>query len=73
MCRPGQGDVHVAAGHALPRAQEDVRFEGLALEARMYAEDYFKGFQPRIGAGTLKGKSRQRREIGSRDLVLRPV
>jgi propionyl-CoA carboxylase alpha chain len=41
--------IRVAAGKPLSIAQEDVRFEGWALESRVYAEDPLRGFLPSIG------------------------
>jgi 3-methylcrotonyl-CoA carboxylase alpha subunit len=39
----------VAAGQALPAAQEDLRITGHAIEARVYAENPDNGFLPSIG------------------------
>jgi 3-methylcrotonyl-CoA carboxylase alpha subunit len=39
----------VAAGEPLPLAQRDVRLQGHAVEARLYAEDPEKGFLPSTG------------------------
>lgn len=39
----------IAAGERLPLAQSDVRFEGHAVEARVYAEDPENGFLPSTG------------------------
>ena len=39
----------VAAGERLPFAQEDLRIDGHAVEARLYAEDPEKGFLPSTG------------------------
>jgi len=41
--------IRIAAGEELPFRQEDVRLEGWAVEARVYAEDPLRGFLPSIG------------------------
>jgi propionyl-CoA carboxylase alpha chain len=41
--------IRVAAGERLPLRQEDLRIEGWAVEARIYAEDPYRGFLPSIG------------------------
>ncbi len=41
--------LKVAAGHPLPLAQDDVRLDGHAIEARVYAEDPARGFLPTGG------------------------
>ncbi|GAB1576789.1 acetyl/propionyl/methylcrotonyl-CoA carboxylase subunit alpha [Bordetella petrii] len=41
--------LRVAAGQPLPAAQEDLRLDGHAIEARIYAENPDKGFLPSIG------------------------
>ena len=41
--------IRVAAGEALTLRQEDVRMEGWAVEARVYAEDPTRGFLPSTG------------------------
>ena len=41
--------IRVAAGEPLPFTQQDVRIEGHAIEARIYAEDPEKGFIPSPG------------------------
>jgi propionyl-CoA carboxylase alpha chain len=41
--------IRVAAGEKLAITQADVRLDGWAVEARLYAEDPFRGFLPSIG------------------------
>ncbi|MDE0946271.1 MAG: ATP-grasp domain-containing protein, partial [Sphingobium sp.] len=41
--------LRVASGEPLPLAQDDLRINGHAMEARLYAEDPIKGFLPSIG------------------------
>ena len=41
--------IRIAAGEALPLAQEDISMRGHAMEARIYAENPAKGFLPAIG------------------------
>jgi geranyl-CoA carboxylase alpha subunit len=41
--------LRVAAGDPLPLTQDQVRFEGHAIEARLYAEDPYAGFAPQTG------------------------
>ena len=41
--------LQVAAGEPLPLTQADVRVEGHAIEARVYAEDPYAGFLPQAG------------------------
>jgi 3-methylcrotonyl-CoA carboxylase alpha subunit len=41
--------LRVAAGEPLPVRQEDLRIDGWAFEARLYAEDVPKGFLPATG------------------------
>jgi len=40
---------HVAAGEKLPLTQSQIRFDGHAIEARVYAEDPESGFLPSTG------------------------
>jgi geranyl-CoA carboxylase alpha subunit len=42
--------LRVAAGEALPLRQNQIRFEGHAIEARLYAEDPYAHFAPQTGA-----------------------
>ncbi|MFI5033245.1 MAG: acetyl-CoA carboxylase biotin carboxylase subunit [Reyranellales bacterium] len=41
--------IRVAVGEKLPFAQKDVKLEGWAVEARVYAEDPFRNFLPSTG------------------------
>ncbi len=41
--------IRVAAGEHLPLSQADVQLNGWAIEARVYAEDPFRGFLPSVG------------------------
>ena len=41
--------IHVAAGERLAFTQADVKLNGWAIEARVYAEDPFRNFLPSIG------------------------
>ncbi len=41
--------IRIAAGEALPLSQPDVRLDGWAIEARVYAEDPARGFLPSVG------------------------
>src|SRR6185312_11772689 len=41
--------LRVAAGERLPATQEEIRLNGHAFEARLYAEDAAKGFLPATG------------------------
>jgi len=41
--------LRVADGEPLPLAQEDIRFSGHAIEARLYAEDPYDGWKPQTG------------------------
>jgi len=41
--------LRVAAGEPLPLMQDEIIFKGHAIEARLYAEDPYKGFLPKPG------------------------
>jgi propionyl-CoA carboxylase alpha subunit len=41
--------IRVAAGEKLPLSQKDVKLQGWAIEARVYAEDPLRNFLPSIG------------------------
>ncbi len=41
--------IRIAAGERLPIGQDDVRLQGSAIEARIYAEDPFRNFLPSVG------------------------
>jgi len=41
--------LQVAEGHPLPLAQDDLKLDGHAIEARLYAEDPATSFMPRTG------------------------
>ena len=41
--------VRIAAGEPLPMNQRDVRADGWAIEARIYAEDPARNFMPSMG------------------------
>jgi propionyl-CoA carboxylase alpha chain len=41
--------IRIAAGEKLPFGQDDIRHDGWAIEARVYAEDPTRGFLPSIG------------------------
>ncbi|HEY1387811.1 MAG TPA: acetyl-CoA carboxylase biotin carboxylase subunit, partial [Ktedonobacterales bacterium] len=43
----------VAEGHPLPLAQDEITFNGHAVEARVYAEDPASGFLPQAGTALL--------------------
>jgi 3-methylcrotonyl-CoA carboxylase alpha subunit len=41
--------LRIAAGESLPATQEQIRFTGHAIEARLYAEDPARDFAPSVG------------------------
>ena len=41
--------LRIAAGEVIPFAQQDIRYHGWAVEARIYAEDPTRNFLPSIG------------------------
>jgi len=41
--------IRIAAGEPLPFQQADIRLQGWAIEARVYAEDPFRNFLPSVG------------------------
>ncbi|MES2045382.1 MAG: acetyl/propionyl/methylcrotonyl-CoA carboxylase subunit alpha [Pseudomonadota bacterium] len=41
--------IRAAAGEKLPLTQDEVKFNGWAIENRVYAEDPYRGFLPSIG------------------------
>jgi len=41
--------INVAAGEPLPLTQDEIRFQGHAIEARLYAEDPAQNFMPQTG------------------------
>ena len=45
--------LRIAAGEPLPFAQDDLRIDGHAIEARVYAEDSFNGFLPQAGTASI--------------------
>ena len=59
--------LRVAQGDPLPFTQDDIRAQGHAIEARIYAEDPASGFLPQAGvASTVKWTDRARVEAGLR-------
>ena len=68
--------LRVAAGDPVGIAQDDVRLDGHAIEARVYAEDSFGGFLPQAGATSIvrwprgrPGRPRPRARAGRVDGV----
>src|SRR5919202_864638 len=51
--RRGARRARFARGEPLPFGQDDVRADGHAIEARVYAEDPAAGFLPQAGRATL--------------------
>ena len=59
--------LRVAAGEGLPAEQSDLRIQGHAFEARLYAEDPAAGFLPQTGTLThLRFPARARADSGVR-------
>ena len=57
--------IRVAAGERLPLTQDQVRLDGWSVEARVYAEDPYRGFLPSIGRiTTLRQPPRARIDTG---------
>ena len=56
--------IRIAAGEKLRLRQADVRLEGWAIEARIYAEDPFREFLPSIGRLTRYGPPEEERAGG---------
>ncbi len=48
-----QLQILVAQGQRLPITQQDVTLDGHAIEARVYAEDPYRGFLPQAGTASL--------------------
>ena len=59
--------IRAAAGEELPVTQNDVKPQGWALEARIYAEDPARGFLPSSGR-LVRYRAPQEGKIGSADL-----
>jgi propionyl-CoA carboxylase alpha chain len=60
--------IRSAAGEKLPLAQKDVKRSGWAIEARVYAEDPYRGFLPSTGRLT---RYRPPREGAQDDITIR--
>jgi acetyl/propionyl-CoA carboxylase alpha subunit len=61
--------LRIAAGEPLPLRQEDVKFEGHAIEFRINAEDPWDGFKPSSGriarlVESIRGDDSQRDDMG---------
>ncbi|MCX5515267.1 acetyl/propionyl-CoA carboxylase subunit alpha [Kaistia algarum] len=56
--------IRVAAGEKLAFTQEEVRLDGWAIEARVYAEDPYREFLPSIGRLTRYRPPAERKESG---------
>jgi len=41
--------IRIASGEPLPISQEEICVQGHAIEARLYSEDPYKGFLPKVG------------------------
>ncbi|MGH6827672.1 MAG: acetyl-CoA carboxylase biotin carboxylase subunit [Rhizomicrobium sp.] len=56
--------IRAAAGEQLPLTQKDVKRQGWAIEARVYAEDPYRGFLPSTGRLTRYRPPREKVENG---------
>ena len=57
--------IRVAYGEKLPIAQDDIKYDGWAIEARVYAEDPYRGFLPSTGRLTTYSPPAEEREDGA--------
>ncbi len=60
--------IRIAAGERLPFTQSDIDFDGWAIEARLYAEDPYRGFLPSIGRLSVY---RPPQEVAAEDRLVR--
>ena len=56
--------IRSAAGEKLPLTQKDVKIDGWAIEARVYAEDPYRGFLPSTGRLTRYRPPREGIQLG---------
>ncbi|WP_343345483.1 acetyl/propionyl/methylcrotonyl-CoA carboxylase subunit alpha [Sphingomicrobium sp. XHP0239] len=54
--------IRVAYGEKLPFTQDDITYDGWAIEARVYAEDPYRGFLPSTGRLTTYSPPAEERE-----------